>query len=375
MPGAERRLTLATARDLVDQECFGPPGAGRVGLELEFLVFSERDPKAPPSPDLLAAVDDVPLPGGSRITFEPGGQVELSGPPCEDVGTACTAMADDVGAVRDALAAHDAHLVALGLDPLRPPHRVVYGPRYDAMEAYFDTLGPEGRTMMCSTASVQVNLDGADPDRLDLAQAVSPVLAAVFANSPVAGGPRSARLANWWAVDPTRTAPCTGRWADYVLEARVMLVRADGCRFVPQTKAFSFRDWIEHGHPLGPPDADDLAYHLTTLFPPVRPRRWLELRVLDALPDPWWRVAAAVATALLDDPEASDAARRATIGARDLWDDAARHGLRHPTLATAAGRCLAAALDALPRVGADKVTFDATAELVERLPAGSAPWT
>ena len=61
------------------------------------------------------------------------------------------------------------------------------------------------------------------------------------------------------------------------------------------------RDWVEAGHPLGFPTADDLAYHLTTLFPPVRPKGWLELRMIDALPDPWWRVPVAVAAAWIDD--------------------------------------------------------------------------
>lgn len=380
MPGSLRRLTTDVARDLVDQQCFEPAGGrghagGRVGLELEFLVYAENDRAAPPSPELLAALDDLVLPGGSRITFEPGGQVEISGPPYDGIAAACTAMDADVAAVNEALAERGAYMVAAGLDPVRPPQRVVRGPRYDAMEAYFDTEGPAGRTMMCSTAALQVNLDLGDDGRWALAHAVSPVLAAAFANSPVPGGPRSARLANWWAVDPTRTAPGDGgSWVDYVLDARLMLIRVDERTYVAQTDGLTFADWIEHGHPLGWPDGDDLAYHLTTLFPPVRPRGWLELRVLDAVPDPWWRVAAAVATALLDDPEAADEARRATKHAAGLWQEAAHDALAHPLLADAARRCFAAALDALPRLGADKVTVDATAEFVDRCIEGNPPW-
>lgn len=382
MPGSLRRLTTDVARDLVERQCFEPadePGRGRVGLELEFLVYAERDRTAPPSPELLAALDDLALPGGSRITFEPGGQVELSGPPGDGIAAACTAMEADIAAVNEALAERDASMVAVGLDPVRPPRRVVRGPRYDAMEAYFDTEGPAGRTMMCSTAALQVNLDLGDRDdgggRWSLAHAVSPVLAAAFANSPVPGGPRSARLANWWAVDPTRTAPCDGgSWVDYVLDARLMLIRVDEHSYVAQTDGLTFADWIEHGHPLGRPDESDLAYHLTTLFPPVRPRGWIELRVLDAVPDPWWRVAAAVAAALLDDPEAADEARRATASTAGMWREAAHHALAHPLLAHAARRCFAAALDALPRLRADKATVDATAEFFDRRIVGTSRW-
>ena len=74
-----------------------------------------------------------------------------------------------------------------------------------------------------------------------------------------------------------------------------MLVRRDDA-FEPIAERISFADWVRDGHALGRATADDLDYHLTTLFPPVRPRRWMEIRYLDALPDPWWRVAAAVVT-------------------------------------------------------------------------------
>ena len=71
----------------------------------------------------------------------------------------------------------------------------------------------------------------------------------------------------------------------------------------------------------------DLTEHLTTLFPPVRPRGWLELRMIDALPDEWWPVAVAVAAALLDDPAAAAGATRATEPVRNQWFTAARAAL------------------------------------------------
>ncbi|HVF73655.1 MAG TPA: glutamate-cysteine ligase family protein [Acidimicrobiales bacterium] len=349
MPGPRSRLTVASARDWIVERCLTATGDGRVGLELELLVSGSPDREA------LAAMT---FPGGSRVTFEPGGQVELSGPPCAGVGAAVTAMSADLAVLR----AH-VDVTARGLDH-RPPRRVVHSPRYDAMQAFFDADGPAGRLMMCSTASLQVNLDLGPPERWDLVHRISPVLGAAFANSPRADGTRSARLATWWDIDPTRTAPCRGDWPDYVLDARVMIIRTEP--YLAVTTPLTFRQWIEHGHELGWPDSDDLAFHLTTLFPPVRARGWLELRVLDALPDPWWQVASAVTTALVEDDDAAAVAWAAAERGSEWWRAAGEQALSHPGLAAAAQACFAAALDALPRVGADAATVAATEEFVER---------
>ena len=106
----------------------------------------------------------------------------------------------------------------------------------------------------------------------------------------------------------------------------------------------SFEQWIVDGHALGWPTLDDLAYHVTTLFPPVRPRGWLELRMIDALPEQWWPVAVAVTVALLDDPLAAE---WATVGdrarVRDRWSTAARDALHDPALGDAARWCFDAA--------------------------------
>ena len=360
-------MNVRQARDLVMEQCFAPADDGRVGLEYELLTRPSADPTAPVDIDALRAAVDIPLPGGSRVTFEPGGQLELSGPPCSGVAAAIDAMAADLAAVDDAAAAVGIELVGAGMDDRRPPTRAVKSPRYDAMEAFFDADGPAGRSMMCSTASIQVNVGLGGHDRWRLAHAVGPVLAAAFANSPGASGVRSTRQATWWALDGSRTAPADGcDWADYVLDANVLLIRMGEDRYVPQAERFTFRRWIDDGRPLRSPDADDLAYHLTTLFPPVRPRRWLELRMIDSLPDPWWRVAAAVTVALLEDEAAAAEASAATEDVRGLWDKAARHGLSHPALATAARRCFAAALDALPRLGVDLATADACCDFVDR---------
>jgi glutamate--cysteine ligase len=97
---------------------------------------------------------------------------------------------------------------------------------------------------------------------------------------------------------------------------------------------------------------EDLTYHLSTLFPPVRPRGWLELRMIDALPDRYWPVPVAVAAALLDDPVAADAARTAVAPCADRWVEACRDALTDPALARAAKSCFAAAHAALSRQGA-----------------------
>lgn len=357
------------------EQCFTPAGSGRVGIEYELLTYPAADRQERVDVEVLRTATDVELPGGSRVTFEPGGQLELSGPPADGAAAAISAMADDLAAVRRAAAGVGVELVGNGIDAVRPPGRIVRSPRYDAMEQYFDHDGPEGRTMMCSTASIQVNIDLGPDDGIDdkwrAAHGIAPVLAAAFANSPVAAGRRtglrSARLATWSELDRSRTASGgPAAWAERALDADVMLVRLAPDRYVPQAPGLSFRQWVTDGHPLGPPDADDLAYHLTTLFPPVRPRGWFEVRVVDSLPDPWWRVAVVAVAALLDDAVAAEAARAATVGLDGLWRQAAAEGLTHPRLGEAARRCFTAVLDAVPRLGVDTLTADACCEFVDR---------
>lgn len=385
MPKTAPSLSLDDAEAFIADQAFsaagdrgpvGSPLGAHAGIEVEWLTVHLDDPRRPVD---LAVTKDVvaaagALPGGSRVTFEPGGQLELSSLADLPAG-ACQAVAEDLAHLRHHLGRAGIGLVGMGMDPLRPERRVVRAPRYAAMERYFNARGPEGRTMMCSTASLQVNLDMGSGDEVEdrwrLVHTVGATLAAAFTNSPfhrgVPSGWRSTRLAVWRALDPTRTAPVPQNvpgpqaWTRYALDARVMLIRTSDERYQDVTERLSFRDWLAHGHPAGYPDADDLAYHLTTLFPPVRPRGWLEVRLLDSLPDPWWRVPVLVAAALVHDAEAAERARRACHPAADLWLEAARHGLGHPVLADAARECFAAAIDALPRID----TFGQAAAVTE----------
>ena len=165
MPAPTRSLSVADVHRYVDEDVFlsplGSSPGGRVGIELEWILASRFSPS--PSPAAVAALLPSPLPGGSRLTFEPGGQLELSGPAAADLGTACRAMRLDTAAVRDALRPLMVELVGSGLDTRADAPRVLDAPRYRAMEAYFDSRWPAGRTMMRNTASIQVNLDVGSP--------------------------------------------------------------------------------------------------------------------------------------------------------------------------------------------------------------------
>ena len=378
MPAPTRSLTLADIHDHVRRHCFTPAGPpGRVGVEVELLTMAAGDPSRRPDPDaLLSVVDHLEVPGGGRLTVEPGGQVELSSRPHAGAGPAIEATAAGIEGLQSALDAAGVHTTALGLDPARPSRRIVSNPRYDAMEAYFEGDGGAGLSMMCATASIQVNLDLGDPAdlvrRWRVAHALGPVLVAAFANSPLAvgvpTGAKSSRQQVWAALDRTRSAPALSllppadAWARYALAARVLLIRAGATDYQPLRTILTFADWMADGHELGYPTDADFAYHLTTLFPPVRPKGWLELRMIDALPSPWWQVALAVTTALLDDPEALGTAERTCRPVVDCWVEGAAHGLSHPGLGSAARTCFAAALDALPRLGVDPAPTAAFAE-------------
>jgi glutamate--cysteine ligase len=358
------RLTIDDVYEHVNGICFktGPPGT--VGAETEWLVVDSSDPGAHvPLARLRTLVEGAgPLPAGSRVTYEPGGQLELSTAPFPGLGALHTALAADLSWVRAHLAGHGVALAGHGIDPWRGPLLQHAEARYRCMSAYF---GSAGLAPMCTTASVQVCLDiGADRAdalrRWRLAHALGPVLVASFANSALQAGRhtglRSTRQALWSGLDAGRTAAPTGAdpveaWSRYALDARVMLIRDADVGWVADP-GMSFREWINEGGAAGAPTEQDLSYHLSTLFPPVRPRGWLELRMIDAVPDPYWPVPMAVATALFDDPRASEEAEDATQSVAGRWREAVRDALADRALAVASRRCFTAAIEALPRLGA-----------------------
>jgi glutamate--cysteine ligase len=397
--------------------CFktGPPG--QVGVELEWLVSDQQDPTARVEADrVMQAVASLTtgnprsaLPSGGTLSTEPGGQLELSSAPAPSLGGCIAAAAADLATLRDATQAAGLQLSGHGLDPLRPPQRVLDLPRYAAMEEFFDRRGPWGRVMMCNTASVQVCLDAGQEDggesgyrsRWRLVHAIGPVLVAAFANSPVqagrASGWRCTRQAVWSRLDPGRTRAPAGAepapgdpaadhvdprdaWTSYALDAELMCIRRDGEDGWAAPPGLTFRDWLR-GAGERPPTADDLSYHLTTLFPPVRPHGHMELRMIDAQPADGWIVPTAVVTALLDDPKAADAAMAATepLWAKakvatvrntktveDPWLVAAKHGPSDSSIDRASRACFEAADAALGRSSAPARIRRAVAAFAEK---------
>jgi glutamate--cysteine ligase len=399
-------LTESDAEEQIHGICFktGPPS--RIGVELEWLVRDGRDPALPVDQQRVASAlaglgAPGALPGHGRLTTEPGGQIELSSAPAVGLGGCVATARHDLTAITEAIRPVGLSLAGEGLDPYRSPRRVLDLPRYAAMEEFFNRAGPWGRLMMCSTASVQVCLDageeGSGPAsfgwRWRLLHAIGPVLVAAFANSPLSRGRptgwKSTRQAIWFRLDPSRTRPpaCaepgTERggqatdprtaWMEYALAAQVMCVRRSDTRSWCAPAGLTFRDWLR-GAGERPATRGDLLYHLSTLFPPVRPRGHLELRVIDAQPGDGWIVPAAVVTALLDDTAAAEQAMAAAEvlwcetghDGNSPWQRAARRGLEDPAIATAGVRCFEAAGAALGRLGAPAHIRRAVADFTER---------
>ncbi len=115
-----------------------------------------------------------------------------------------------------------------------------------------------------------------------------------------------------------------------------------------------------------PPTLDDLAYHATTLFPPVRPRGFMEIRYLDALGPVAWPVAVAVSYALIVDDEAAAAAAGDAMAVAGQWAEAARCGLAPPPIRRAAVAAFRAAVRALPRHGAPQSLIDQVTDYAVR---------
>jgi glutamate--cysteine ligase len=425
-PAEEYAITPLSERAAemhVQSGCFSARPPGPVGVELEWLVRDGRDPARPVPYDKVAralpAVDaSGRLPGNGRLTVEPGGQIELSSAPAAGIGDCVAAASGDLAAVRTALSLAGVILVGSGVDPLRPPVRIVDLPRYAAMEEFFDRDGPWGRVMMCSTASVQVcveaGLDAAGAAgfgcRWRLLHALGPVLVSAFANSPLRAGCvtgwKSTRQAVWARLDPSRTGVPAGAapwpagprgsnpedldpremWARYALDAQVMCLRRNDSRSWIAPPGLTFRGWLR-GAGERRPTLADLTCHLSTLFPPVRPRGHLEVRMIDAQPADSWVAPAAVVAALLDDPAAADLALAAAEpvwrpwlrGPRQRngascplpagaspWLRAARLGPADPVFARAGLACVDAAAAALARAGAPDAVRGAVAAFAEQ---------
>jgi glutamate--cysteine ligase len=380
MPSIHRVLSEKDVHEHIERTCFVRSEQARVGIEMEWLVYSSSDPRIPgPYEQVLEILQGLSeLPATGAISFEPGGQLELSSRALNGVDNACDEAATDRGFLQNLLRDYGIDVLSVGMDPLRRNERVVFTPRYDRMEECFDSFGQFGRRMMRDTAAIQVNVDCSSrvSDQFRVAQRLGPAMAAAFANSPIVdgapNGTASNRLAVWNHMDPSRTLPVgvssdpADAWSEYALGAQLMLIRIDEANYLPVTEPFSLRRWIERGHAAGFPTVEDLDYHLTTLFPPVRPKGWLEIRMLDALPDPWWRAAVTAWFVLLNDRDAGEMAEQMSFGTWDLWKEAASSGLSHPELARAAKSCMSLALEGAARLKVEARNLAALSEFAER---------
>jgi glutamate--cysteine ligase len=265
----------------------------RIGVEHELLARDESGAATSIGWIRAAAARSAYAP---FLGFEPGGQVELSLPVAPDAGRAGARLCAAVRSLRTDCERIGVRLSAVPRDP-RPVDEVplqLTSPRYLAMQRHFDTIGAAGRRMMRGTASTQLCLDwwpgAAGLEQWRLLQLAGPFLAAAYARS---AGPDS-RLATWLAVDPGRTA-----FDDRLLHGDPVDAYADFA-----ARAHVFVDG-------GP------ASHLTTLFPPVRPRGcYLEVRFLDVQEE---EDVAAIATAFAslmydDEHRARALSRLATDG-------------------------------------------------------------
>jgi glutamate--cysteine ligase len=392
----------AAAEAYIGGVCFklGPPAL--IGAELEWLTVqgecSASGPSAAPRPQLSALADalgpyaprsiapDSPalaLPGGSRVTLEPGGQIELSSAPYGAAAQLCDRLRDDARLLRELLESRSIRTVSVAADADRRPKRLLQLPRYRAMERSFGGIGPFGKLMMCNTAATQVSVD-AGADRADVTArwsalyAVGPALLAAFACSPgLRGAPpgtwASQRMRAWLRLDNTRTRPPVLDWADpitaygrWALDVPLLCVRrpdgAEGgdCAEWSAPPGATFADWLSGAldDEVGRrPGIGDLDYHLTTLFPPVRASGHLEVRYIDAQPGDAWTVPVHVIDALTSSPAVVAEASSIAAPLAGRWVDAARYGLADPDIRAGAV--------ALLRLAAEHTATDDAARAVE----------
>lgn len=266
--------------------------------------------------------------GKASVTLEPGGQVELSGAPLDNLHQTCFEVHEHLDQVKEVAAELGIGMMGLGFNPKWRREDIPWMPkgRYAIMRAYMPKRGTLGLDMMLRTCTVQVNLDfeseACMARKFRLGLALQPLATALFANSPFVEGKPSGFLSTrsriWTDTDPDRTGdlpfvfePGFGfeRYVDYMLDVPMYFVYRDG-RYI-DSSGQSFRDFMAGKLPALPgqrPTMGDWVDHLTTAFPEVRLKRFLEMRGADG--GPWRRICALPAfwTGLLYDDAAMDAA-------------------------------------------------------------------
>lgn len=239
--------------------------------------------------------------GGASITLEPGGQLELSGAPLTTIHQTCAEFRGHMAELRDISDELGIAWLGLGFHPLAAQADLPWVPklRYAIMREYLPTRGSLALDMMRRTATVQANFDfdsEADAARkLRVSLAISPVVTAMFANSPfvegVATGERTHRAKVWLDTDPDRSGLLPFAWSedfgyrDYVEWALdvPMFGFKRGAELVANTGQ-TFRAFMKDGYRGEHPTLTDWKTHLNTLFPEVRLKNTLEVRGADSQP-------------------------------------------------------------------------------------------
>ena len=347
----------------------GPRGIERLLRGMEGLLGWE------PIMDGEAIIGLYDVTGGGAISLEPGGQFELSGAPVDNVHQTQAELAAHIAQVNEIARPLGIGFLALGHAPTWTRAQVPVMPkgRYRIMANYMPKVGARGLDMMFRTCTVQVNLDfGSEADmvrKLRASLALQPIATALFANSPFSegrlNGSRSERSQIWRDTDPHRTGMLPfafeegmgyERYVDYALDVPMYFVKR-GTTYHDVAGA-SFRDLMAGRLDALPGERatmSDWANHLSTIFPEVRLKRYLEMRGADAGPMPMLVALPALFVGLLYDEAALD-------GALDLvrgWTAAQRQALRdavpveglHARIGGRSVREIAADMLALARAG------------------------
>jgi glutamate--cysteine ligase len=297
--------------------------------------------------------------GGGAISLEPGGQFELSGAPVETLHQTCSELYAHLAQVREVAEPLGIGFLGLGASPKWTLAETPVMPkqRYAIMSRYLPTTGKYGLDMMYRTSTVQVNLDfSTEADmvkKLRVSLALQPIATALFANSPFTEGKPNGYLTirseYWTDVDNSRAGMLPWafedgmgfeRYVDFALDAPMYFVKRDE-RYHDVAGA-SFRDLMKGELPQLPgvlPTVSDWANHLTTIFPEVRLKRFLEMRGADSGPSDRICALSAYWVGLLYHQPSLDAAWDLVKGwtadqRQQLRDDVPRQGLA----ATIAGR-------------------------------------
>jgi glutamate--cysteine ligase len=316
--------------------------------------------------------------GGASLSLEPGGQFELSGAPLETIHETCAEITQHLKETRAIAEPMGAEFLGLGFSPIWSLEETPTMPkgRYGIMRAYMAKVGRLGREMMFRSCTVQSNLDfGSEADmvkKMRVSLALQPIATALFANSPFAEGRangfKSYRSHVWTDTDPDRsgTLPFAfeegfgfERYVDYALDVPMYFVRRGG-KYI-DCSGLSFRDFMAGKLPVLPgelPAMDDFDDHLSTIFPEVRLKTFLEMRGADAGPQPRLCALSAFWAGILYDSASLDGAwelvKAWTAGERETMRNAVpavglQTAIRNTTVQAVAKQAVALSRDGLKR--------------------------